>query len=166
MNGFAMPWDPTPQVRPLYWEEIEVGRQDHSRSYEVTKEEVLAFAERWDPRAIHLDEAAAVAAGFDGITSSASLTFAIRFALYWDIEQRGAAFASVAGLGGNYRLPRPAYVGDHLTLTRTVLSKRVSNSRPGEGIVTMRCTVQNQRQEIVMDEFESTVLVERQPARA
>ena len=43
-----------------YFEDITVGTKSAFGSYTVTREEVVAFAERYDPQAFHLsDEAAA-----------------------------------------------------------------------------------------------------------
>lgn len=55
-------------------------------------------------------------------------------------------------------LRRPVFAGDTLYAESTVLAKRESKSRPGQGIVTIRTTGRNQRQEVVC-EFERTMLV-------
>src|SRR5919112_580181 len=44
----------------IYFEDLEVGRETEYGSYEVTREEVLEFARKYDPQPFHLsDEAAA-----------------------------------------------------------------------------------------------------------
>ena len=50
------------------------------------------------------------------------------------------------------------FTGDTLYAESTVLGKRESESRPGEGIVTIRTAGRNQRGELVC-EFERTMLV-------
>ena len=66
---------------------------------------------------------------------------------------------AVANLGWtDIKLPKPVFAGDTLYAESTVLCKRESNSRPGEGIVTIRTAGRNQRGELVC-EFERTMLV-------
>jgi len=42
-----------------YFEDIEPGQKERFGSYHVTKEEIVAFAGRYDPQPFHLDEEAA-----------------------------------------------------------------------------------------------------------
>jgi itaconyl-CoA hydratase len=56
------------------------------------------------------------------------------------------------------RLPAPVYAGDTIRAETEVLAKRESQSRPGQGIVTVRTRGMNQRDEIVI-EFERTIMV-------
>jgi len=66
---------------------------------------------------------------------------------------------AVANLGWDkVRLPRPVFVGDTLYSESTVLEKRESKSRPGQGIVTIHTVGRNQKNEVVC-EFDRTFLV-------
>jgi itaconyl-CoA hydratase len=56
------------------------------------------------------------------------------------------------------RLPAPVYAGDTIRAETEVLSKRASESRPGQGIVTVRTRGLNQRDEVVI-EFERTIML-------
>jgi itaconyl-CoA hydratase len=56
------------------------------------------------------------------------------------------------------RLPAPVFAGDTIRAETEVLSKRESESRPGQGIVTVRTRGLNQRDEVVI-EFERTIMV-------
>ena len=56
------------------------------------------------------------------------------------------------------RLPAPVYAGDTIRAETELLAKRESQSRPGQGIVTVRTRGLNQRDEIVI-EFERTIMV-------
>jgi itaconyl-CoA hydratase len=56
------------------------------------------------------------------------------------------------------RLPAPVYAGDTIRAETEVLAKRESQSRPGQGIVTVRTRGLNQRDEVVI-EFERTIMV-------
>ena len=56
------------------------------------------------------------------------------------------------------RLPAPVYAGDTIRAETELLAKRESQSRPGQGIVTLRTRGINQRDEVVI-EFERTSMV-------
>ena len=56
------------------------------------------------------------------------------------------------------RLPAPVYAGDTIRTETEMLAKRESQSRPGQGIVTLRTRGLNQRDEVVI-EFERTIMV-------
>jgi itaconyl-CoA hydratase len=56
------------------------------------------------------------------------------------------------------RLPAPVFAGDTIRAETEVLEKRESQSRPDQGIVTVRTRGLNQRDEVVI-EFERTVMV-------
>src|SRR5438105_2185061 len=56
------------------------------------------------------------------------------------------------------RLPAPVYAGDTIRAETEILEKRASQSRPGQGIITVRTRGLNQRNEVVI-EFERTVMV-------
>jgi acyl dehydratase len=55
-------------------------------------------------------------------------------------------------------LPAPVFAGDTIRAETEIVSKRVSASKPGQGIVTVRTRGLNQRDEVVID-FERTVMV-------
>jgi itaconyl-CoA hydratase len=68
---------------------------------------------------------------------------------------------AIANLGWErITLPKPVFVGDTLYAESTVLEKRESKSRPGQGIVRIRTLGRNQRGEVVC-EFERAMLVMR-----
>jgi acyl dehydratase len=70
-----------------------------------------------------------------------------------DVSERGV------NLGWReVRLPAPVFAGDTLRAETEILEKRESNSRPGQGIVTVRTRGLNQRDEVVI-EFERSIMV-------
>ena len=71
-----------------------------------------------------------------------------------DVSQK-----AIANLGWKeIRLPKPVFAGDTLYAESTVLATRESESRPDQGIVTVKTVGKNQRGEVVC-EFERTLLV-------
>ena len=61
------------------------------------------------------------------------------------------------------RLPHPVFVGDTIRSETEVLAVRASESRPRQGIVTVRTRGLNQRDEVVC-EFERSFLIPKQDA--
>ena len=65
--------DTRPSDRPaprLFWEDFAVGSVRTFGAYQVTRDEVLAFARSYDPQPFHLDEAAGKASLFGGLCAS------------------------------------------------------------------------------------------------
>jgi itaconyl-CoA hydratase len=70
-----------------------------------------------------------------------------------DVSERGV------NLGWReVRLPAPVFAGDTLRAETEILSKRESQSRAGQGIVTVLTRGLNQRDEVVI-EFERSIMV-------
>jgi itaconyl-CoA hydratase len=80
----------------------------------------------------------------------------------------GLSVADVSERGVNLgwrevRLPAPVFAGDTIRAETEVLAKRESQSRPGQGIVTVRTRGLNQRDEVVI-EFERAIMLPVQDA--
>jgi len=133
----------------LYFEEIAVG--DAARSAEtfaVRRDDVVAFAQRWDPQAFHVDERAAEKSIFGGLTACAAHVFAIQSRLAASVEPR---WSLLAGLGNDgFELLAPVRPGDRISLLRRVTGKRASRSKPDRGIVEIEIDLINQRGEIAL----------------
>lgn len=53
-----------------FYEDIAVGQQSAFGHYEVTREEVIGFARKYDPQPFHLDDEAAAKTHFGRISAS------------------------------------------------------------------------------------------------
>lgn len=146
-----------------YFEDIEVGSKASFGHYEVTREEVTAFAQKYDPQPFHLSDEAAAATHFGRLSASGWHTCAMTMAMV--VENLKAN--QQAGLGSpgidELRWLRPVYPGDTLRCESEVLDKRASESRPEMGIFHSRMIVFNQDDQPVMS-FVSTGLVSTRPA--
>ena len=144
----------------LFFEDLEPGRELVSGPYELTEAEVVAFAQKFDPRPFHIDAAAATASPFGGLIAASAHTFAIAQAL----AHKAEPLAVAAALGiDEMRLPTPARPGDALWFSSTVIETRSSKSRP-EGIARFQTIVRNGAGQPVL-EYKITVLMQRrQPA--
>src|SRR2546425_2611029 len=57
-------------ARVRYWEDFRVGEVTELEPVDVTREEIVEFARRFDPQPFHVDEAAAAAGPFGGLVAS------------------------------------------------------------------------------------------------
>jgi acyl dehydratase len=146
-----------------YFEDIEVGRSASFGRYEVTRDEVIAFASKYDPQPFHLDDAVAAETHFGRLSASGWHTCAMTMAMLVENLKENRQ----AGLGSpgvdQLRWIKPVYPGDTLRCASTVLEKRRSKSRPEMGIFKSSLTVFNQHDEPVMSMVSNGLIRVRDP---
>ena len=136
-------------MKTFYFEEIKIGQVWESTEYRVSRDEIIEFAKRWDPQPFHLDDEAAAQSIFGTLVASAPHTFAIQTCL---VEKFGGHIAMLTGLGiTRFELPHPVRPGDRLHLERRILTKRLSQTKPGTGIITFEHLLKNQDDRIVLE---------------
>ena len=147
-----------------YFEEFEVGDSREAGPYFISKDEVIQFAKRYDPRPFHIDEAAAARSVFAGLSASAAHTFAIFISLTNKFQP---PVRVIALLGyDELRLPNAVRPGDNLYLESTTLEKRESKSKPDSGIVRSQGRLRNQKGETVLQCVYSVLVERRSDAKA
>ena len=150
-------------TEPSYFEDVEVGARASFGRYDVTREEVVDFASRYDPQPFHLSDEAAAATHFGRLSASGWHTCAMTMAMLVE-HLRETRQASLGSPGiDELRWLKPVYPGDTLRCESEVLEKRVSASRPEMGITKSRMTVFNQDDVAVM-RFVSNGLIATRPA--
>ena len=133
----------------LYFDEAEVGRLRTAGPYQVSKDEIIEFARKFDPQPFHVDEEAAARSVFAGLTASSAHTFAILISLL--SKTQPFSLRVMAGLGfDELRLPAPVRPGDELGLEVAILEKRETKSHSDRGIVRNQIHLRNQKREIVL----------------
>jgi acyl dehydratase len=146
----------------IYFEDLEVGAETYFGSYDVTREEVLEFARKYDPQPFHLSDEAAARTHFGRLAASgwhtAAMTMAVIARHVVDQEQAGLGSPGIDEL----RWKKPVYPGDTLHVRGQVLDKAPSRSRPEMGSFRTETTVTNQDDQVVMT-FTSIVLIRRRP---
>ena len=147
----------------IYFEDLEVGREVEFGHYDVTREEVLEFARKYDPQPFHLSDEEAAKTHFGRIAASGwhttAMTMAVLVAHMADEPRAGLGSPGVDDL----RWLRPVYPGDRLTVRGTVLDKTASRSKPDLGSFRTQTIVTNQDGVDVL-RFTSIVLIRRRPA--
>ena len=148
-----------------YWEDIAVGDSASYGQYEVTRDEVVEFARKYDPQPFHLSDEAAAKTHFKRLAASGWHTCAMTMAMHvehWQNEAEPSAGLGAAGID-ELRWLRPVYPGDVLRCETEVIETRASNSRPEMGSARTRTTVFNQDDAAVMS-FVAIGLWRRRPA--
>jgi acyl dehydratase len=146
-----------------YFDDIQPGDRASFGRYEVTRDEVLDFARKYDPQPFHLSDEGAAATHFGRLAASGwhtcSMTMAMIVAEMGDGPQASLGAAGIDEL----RWLKPVYPGDVLRCENEVVEVRASRSRPEMGSVRTQTTTFNQKDEPVL-RFISIALMRRRPA--
>lgn len=135
--------------RSLYWEDVTIGETVAFGRKHVTREEIIAFAQAFDPQPFHLDDEAAKESMVGRLCASGWHSCAMLMRMLAD-----DVLAQAAGLGSpgleEVRWLKPVFPGDEFTARYTCTSKRVLKSRPGVGLCQILFELLNQNGEVVM----------------
>ena len=146
-----------------FYEDLAIGQKQAFGRYEVTREEVIEFASKYDPQPFHLDDEAAAATHFGRLSASGWHTCAMTMAML--VENLRAN--RQAGLGSpgidQLRWKKPVFPGDTLRCESVVIEKRRSGSRPEMGIFKSSLTVFNQNDEPVLEMVSNGLISTRDP---
>jgi acyl dehydratase len=146
-----------------YLEDIHAGDRFQSAEQTVAEDAIVRFAREFDPQPFHVDADAARRTMFGGLIASGWHTAAIAMRLRLTAGVRVAG--GLIGIGiEDIRWPRPVRPGDTLHLEGEVVDVRPSQSHPDYGVVRVRETALNQRNEPVMT-MVTSLWVPRRPAR-
>ncbi len=145
-----------------YFEDFVVGQVfEPSGRVRMDKDEIIAFAERYDPQPFHLDEEAARNSIFGRLVASGWHTAAVTMSLLARSENRPVG--GTIGLGfDELRWPMPVLPGDELRIETEVLEIRTSKSRPDRGLMKMRTRTLNQHGQVVQEVI-GIAMVPRRP---
>ena len=139
---------PTPPA-DRYFDDYRQGAVFQYGPIAVEEDEVIAFAERFDPQSIHTDPQAAAHGPFNGLIASGWHTIGLLMRLF--VQHYLTSVASLASPGvDELRWIKPVRPGDQLRLRVTVTEARLSRSKPDRGIVHSFIEGINQRDEVVV----------------
>jgi acyl dehydratase len=148
-----------------YYEDMIVGTVTRSsRTYQVTREEVIGFASKYDPQPFHLDDEAAAKTHFGRLSASGWHTGAMAMRM---MVETWKDMEPTAGLGSpgidELRWVKPVFPGDELRVEMELIGKRRMKSRRDMGLSKSRQTVYNQNNEIVMTMVSNGLIQVRNP---
>ena len=150
----------------IFYEDLEPGTTRNFGAYEVTREEVMDFASKYDPQPFHLDDEAAAQTHFGRLSASGWHTCAMTMRMMVENMMNEKS----AGLGSpgvdELRWRKPVYPGDTLRCETEVVEKRRSASRPEMGIFKSRIRTYNQNDDIVLEMVSNALIRTRNPEGA
>jgi acyl dehydratase len=141
-----------------FFDEWQVGDTiEHELRRTVTETDNLLFSTMThNAQPLHLDAEAAKASEFGRILVNGTFTFSLMVGISVGDTTVGTL---VANLGyDKLVMPKPVFIGDTLRATSEVVELRPSKSRPGQGIVTWKHRMFNQRDELVCECLRSALL--------
>jgi acyl dehydratase len=132
----------------LFFEDFYVGRQFATEPVTLSEDEIIAFAQKYDPQPIHVDPAVATTSVYGGLIASGFQTIAVAAGQWLRTGQQVGT-----GLGGpglrDIRWLAPVRPGDVLHTTLEVIGARISRSKPDRGILHMAYTMRNDSETVV-----------------
>jgi acyl dehydratase len=129
--------------RQRWFDDYRIGEIAEFGDYAVTEEEVVAFAQRYDPQPFHIDASAASDTVFGGLIASGWMTASC--AMRMMVDHYISPLSSMGSPGiDELRWLQPVRPGDRLRMRVTVLESRRSQSKPDRGLVRFRQEVLNQ----------------------
>lgn len=147
----------------MYFEDLEIGTKSSFGRYEVTREEVIEFAQKYDPQSFHLSDEAAAKTHFKKLAASGWHTMGMMMRM--QVDNMGVVMKAGLGSPGvdDLRWLKPVYPGDTLRCESEVIDKTPSRSKPDLGSFRSRTVVFNQNDEPVMSMI-AIGLIRRRPA--
>ncbi|MEC1072165.1 MaoC family dehydratase [Priestia megaterium] len=134
-----------------------IGQVFKTKSFKLTKEEIMGFAEEFDPQYMHLDEEKAQQGRFNGIIASGIHTIALSFKLW--IEEGMYGNDVIAGTEmNNIKFIKPVYPEDELHTIVEVIDKKTKNNETG--ILTVLLSTYNNKEQKVF-EGDLSVLIKK-----
>jgi acyl dehydratase len=132
-----------------YWEDLIEGEPLKCRPIVLGLEEIIEFAQKFDPQQFHINEDFAAASRFKGIIASSLHTLSATTRVIVDALDNVEILIGFGIL--EVSLPNAVYPNDILTVDARWSDLRRSVSKPGQGLAMVRFTVRNQRGETVLE---------------
>ena len=147
-------------MKEVYFEDLKVADRFQSETFAVPAGAIIEFAEKFDPQKFHLNAKSAERSIFKGLVASGWHTAAITMRLF--VKTLNFAEGAI-GLGvDELRWPHAVRPGDVLHVVTDILETRLSRSRPSVGVIRLRNTTLNQRNEPVQTMTASALIPRRQ----
>jgi acyl dehydratase len=124
----------------IYWEDLHPGRRFDLGVTVIDTDEMVAFAQRFDPQWYHTDAKLAADSEYGGLIASGFFTVSLFMRAYVDALLARAAAAASPGLE-ELRWLAPVYAGDRLRVHLEVIDRSPSRAKPDCGTVTLQGTM-------------------------
>jgi len=144
------------------FEDFTKGRTFALGPYPVSAAEIMDFAEQFDPAPFHLSEAAGKASPLGGLAASGWHSCAMAMRMICDAFLLESTCQGSPGID-QCKWLHPVLAGDTLTGKATVENARLSGSRAGLGVLSLRYDLFNQH-EVQVISFSNTVMMQTREA--
>lgn len=142
-----------------YFDDFKLGeRHDIPATYEMTEDEIVSFASKWDPQPFHIDREAGAKSIYGTITACGTHIQAVVLFLAARLPEETAVLGALGY--DEVRFHRPARLGDTLRLVIECIETKPSSSKPDRGVVRNRHILLNQDDEQVFTQT-TTLLIKR-----
>ena len=132
-----------------YFEDITEGERLHCQKVNISREDIIEFAKRFDPQPFHTDENVAKESFFGGLIASSLHTLS---ACTRSVVEAQGDVAILSGVGmDEAKMFNPVRPGDVLSVEAWWTDLKRSRSKPGLGFARIRCKVINQNGEPVIE---------------
>lgn len=133
----------------MLYSDLQVGQQFEFGSRTITEDEIVRFAEKYDPQSFHLDPEAAHESLFGELVASGWQTVVVTSGL--TVRDVFEDIALLAGRGvDNLRWHQPVYPGDTLSGVVEVINKQPSERTVERGYINFRIITRNQADERIL----------------
>jgi acyl dehydratase len=144
-----------------YFEDFAEGQVYELGSLDLSKDDIIGFAQLWDPQPFHVDEVAAKDSIYGGLVASGWHTACVFMRLLATNLLIESSSMGSSGLD-KLRWIAPVRPGDNLSASFEVLKTRLSDTRPDRGKIFVRAQVKNQDDAVVMF-FNASLMLGRRP---
>ena len=141
-------------VDALYFDDIAVGDVLTAGPYQTTRDEMVAFAQKWNPRPEHIS----------GGTACVEYVRAVKQRLVSDLGIGGAIIGAIGH--DNTRYPSPARPGDTIDMRFEAVEMHASRSKPDRGVAKFDVTLTNQNGDVLFAYVDIIMMARRESAPA
>lgn len=121
----------------LYFEDLTVGDHHEFGEYTIEKDEIVSFAEQFDPQPFHVDEELAKDSMFGELVASGLHTLCLSVRLFvTEFVNPEDGLENMGGIGmDDLRWHEPVRPGETLSIELEIVEKTPSESRDDRGYV-------------------------------
>ena len=147
----------------IYWEDLVPGSVRQLGTVTPTREEILEFAQKFDPQPFHLSEEGGKASLFGGLCASGWHTCSMAMGLMVRNFLLNSSSLGSPGLE-NIKWLKPVHPGDTLRLEHEILESRPLKSKPDVGLTRTVWRMYNQDGDQVLHMEGASMFRRRHPA--
>lgn len=129
----------------MYLEEIKIGTRYELEPVIMDKEDMFAFARRYDPIPLHLDESYAQNTRFGGLIAPGLMSFAVVWGRFEALDIFGPEL--VAGKTAKIEWFAPVYMGDTIYAAGALTGVQPRN--PHNGVAEITLSARNQKEQLL-----------------